>query len=170
MPVKVLALVNSCGSCPNNDYDSGGTHRCRPTGALILDKSTVAPFCPLADYPADSIVGMQRTIQQLREPNTSVLSMTLIGYLATKLKLNLDAGGRGITIPYKDGNEEREVVLDFDYVSEVGLSPSCVAFLSHDRRRFKLFPDAQPPTLEEAMERDIPGPGEKDLWMRHSLP
>ena len=161
---KVLALVTSCKDCSNHQYQE-----CRLAGAPVIDSSVVAPFCPLPDYPSLVIAGMERTIKDLREPNKPALALALLSHIATKLKLNLEADGRGVIIRFRDGNEDREVYVGFDYITDISLSSSAVSFLSPDRRRFKLRPDAQPPILEEAEEREVPGLEGKDLWRQHHL-
>ncbi|MDB5264555.1 MAG: hypothetical protein JWN64_126 [Parcubacteria group bacterium] len=134
---------------------------------VVLDKTIVAPFCPLTDYPSHVIAGMQKTILDLREPNKPVFVLTLLSHVATKLNLNLEANGRGIVIPFKDRDEDRRVYMAFDYITEITLSPFMVAFIYGDKR-FKLFPDYEPPVLEEAAGK-IEGMEDKDLWLSHAL-
>ncbi|MEO6536655.1 MAG: hypothetical protein ABIT47_03090 [Candidatus Paceibacterota bacterium] len=164
---KVLALVTSCGTCANYEYNSGGTHKCRLADQIVLDKSVIAPFCPLADYPSSVIAGMDRTIRCLREPNKYVFTHALLTFVATKLNLNLDADGRGILITFKDCGKEREAYLAYDYIMEVTVSPLIVTFISQGKR-FKVLPEGTSPTIEEHLG-ELPGLEGKDHRTSHTL-
>lgn len=159
-PPKVLALVASCKECPNHSYYSGGSHRCTLVDQAILDLTTVAPFCPLSDYPARVIVEMERTILALRDPHRYGFGLTLLTHIATKLKLNLHANGLGLTISLPKG--PREVYLGLDYVTGINPRPFEIAFTSGESK-FRLTPDSSPPVLCEATDK------EGKLWTEHNL-
>lgn len=150
---KVLGNVTSCGRCPNYLYYSGGVYRCSLVDEAVLDKSIIAPFCPLPDYPSRTIAEMQTTILGLREPLKYGFGLALMTHIATKLKLNLSVSGSGIAIPFKDMNGDRQVYLMIDYIREVTVRPFEVAFQSGDGI-FKLSPDTNPPLLYEATDVD----------------
>jgi hypothetical protein len=164
---KVLPLITSCGGCPNYQYDSGSRYECALTAEIVLNKSVVAPFCPLADYPSHVIAAMEQTIHILREPFNSVFIVTLLGYVAAKLKLNVEPNGCGILIPFKDRGEDRRVYMAFDCITELAPAPLKVTFLA-DGKKFMLSPDGEQPILQEQAEK-IKGLEDKDLYYNHYL-
>jgi len=161
-PLKVLGTVDSCGECPNYGYYSGGVHRCGLVDEAVLDKTTVAPFCPLPDYPSRIIAQMQTTILGLREPNKYGLGFALLTHIATKLKLDLHANGSGLTISFKDMGKDRKVYLGLDYIRGIEVRPFEITFTS-ESGTFKLSPDTNPPLLREAADKD------GKLWSHHKL-
>jgi len=161
-PPKVLGQVTSCGECPNHGYYSGSVYRCRLVDEAVLDKSIVAPFCPLPDYPSRTIAQMQTTILALREPLKYGFGMMLMSHIAAKLKLDLHAHGSGLTIPFKDMGKDREVYLGLDYIQGIETRPFEITFISGGSI-FKLSPDIKPPLLHEAADK------EGKLWSQHTL-
>lgn len=159
---KVLGQVSSCGECPNRVYYSGGVHHCRLVDEAVHDKSVVAPFCPLPDYPSRTLAQMQTTILGLREPFKYGFGMALMTHVANKLKLNLHANGSGLTIPFKDMGKDREVYLGLDYIRHIEIRPFEITFLSGESV-FKLAPDNETPLLREAADK------EGKLWSHHTL-
>ena len=161
-PPKMLGQVSSCGACPNYIYYSGGVYHCKLVEEAVLDKSIVAPFCPLPDYPSRIIAGMQTTILGLREPLKYGFSMALMTHIAARLKLDLHASGSGLTIPFKDMEKAREVYLGLDYIRDIQVRPFEVTFMSGDSL-FKLSSDTDPPLLREAADKD------GKCWSHHKL-
>lgn len=161
MAPKVLRLVRSCGECPHYVYYSGGVHHCVEVGEAVIDKHVIAPFCPLADYPAHAISSMETTIRLLREPNDYGFGLALLTHVATKLKLNLAPSARGITIAFKDGGKERSVFFGTDYITAVDLHRGEITFRNGEGKFFRLAPDIEPPILWESAE--------KDGWYEHRL-
>src|SRR3569832_622543 len=145
-PPKVLGQVTCCGVCLFFVFFCGGVHRCRLVDVAVLDKSIVAPFCPLPDYPSRIIAQMQTTILGLREPLKHGFGLALITQVATRLKLNLHANGTGITIPFKDMGKDRKVYLGLDYIREIDVRPFEITFVGGESI-FKLSPDSNPPLL-----------------------
>lgn len=113
--MKILALVPSCAVCPNRHYYSGGKYECTLVGETIVNESGVAPFCPLADFPASTIANMQATISELREPYRHSLTITILSHVAAKLGVNLRADSN-VAIPLKDGNV---VFLHYDSIKKI---------------------------------------------------
>jgi hypothetical protein len=161
-PPKVLGQVTSCGECPNYSYYSGGVHRCSLVEEAVLDKTIVAPFCPLPDYPSRTIAQMHITILGLREPLKYGFGLALMTHIAAKLKLDLHANGLGLTIPFKDMGKDREVYLGVDYIRDIEVRPFEITFTS-GKSIFKLSPDSDPPLLREAADK------EGKQWSHHPL-
>jgi hypothetical protein len=161
-PPKVVDTVTSCSHCPHYSYDSGNVNRCSLVGEVVRDKTIVAPFCPLPDYPSRLIAEMQMTIAGLRDPLKYSFGLTLLTYVANRLKLNLHANGSGIIIPFKDMKKDREAYLGLDLIRGIELRPFEITFLSSDGD-FKLAPDGDPPLLREAADKD----GKN--WYHHTL-
>lgn len=162
IPPKVLGLVSSCGECPNCDYNSGGASQCRLIGERIRDKTIVAPFCPLPDYPSRSIAEMEITIVGLRKQFALGFGLTLMTHIATKLKLNMHTNGSGLRIPFRDMGKDREAFLELSCICHIGIQPFAVTFLDGNKK-FKLLPDTKPSLLYEATER------EGESWRCHEL-
>jgi hypothetical protein len=156
---KILGMVTSCGTCPNHKYDSGGVSECVLVHEAVRDKSIVAPFCPLPDFPSRVIAGQQMTILGLREPNTYSFDFALLSHVATKLKLNVHASGLGIMLPLGD---DREVYLNVDFITGVTIRPFEIIF-RYEEREYRLSPDAHPPLLREATNT------KGDLWLHHPI-
>lgn len=110
---------------------------------------------------------MQRTIQGLRESGQVVFVVALLSHIATGLGLNLEPDGRGIKIPFKDGDKDREVYIAFDYITEIKVIPFTVTFISSGKR-FRLSPDTKPPVLEEELP-SVDGLEGRELWANHRL-
>ena len=159
---KVLGTVASCSECPNYVYYSGGVHRCTLVEETVSDKSIIAPFCPLPDYPSRTIAQMQTTILGLREPLKYGFEVALMTHIATKLKLDLHANGSGLTIPFKDTGKDREVYLRLDYILDIEVRPFKITFMSGESI-FELSTDTDPPLLREAADKD------SNLWISHEL-
>jgi hypothetical protein len=161
-PPKILGQVTSCGVCPHRTYYSGSIHRCALVDEDIINDSVVAPFCPLPDYPSDKLAQMQKTIEALREPLKYSFGMAVLTHIAAKLKLNLSAKNAGITIPFKDGTQDRKVFLEIGCVTGIDARTSEVTF-TNDGKVFKLNIDGREPLLREAQD-------EKGmLWHHHRL-
>jgi hypothetical protein len=160
---KVLGQVTSCGECPNYVYYSGGQHRCRLVDETVLDKSIVAPFCPLPDYPSRAIADMQTTILGLRAAEHRGFQLMLLTYVANRLKVNVPAHARGLMVPLKD----REVYMGLDRISEVKVWPLEISF-SQGKNMFILSPDSSPPLLREKVLQAVDG-DELSTWRHHHL-
>lgn len=159
---KVLGLVSHCGECPNCVYYSGGMHQCRIVEEIVRDKTIIAPFCPLADYPSSTIASMQTTVEVLREPIIYGFGVALLSHIATKLKRNLHANALGLTVVYKHLSKEHELYLSLDTIRGIEMRPFEISFVNDDKL-YKLAPDATVPLLRERVD------DEKDLWLHHRL-
>jgi len=161
MKIKVRGLVRSCGECPDYVYYSGGKHQCRLVEETVVDKTIIAPFCPLADFPSQLLADMETTIRTLREPNKYGIVLAVLSHIATKLNENLNDRG-GLTISLKNGDS---VSLWHDYITEVSVYPWAVHFVD-GARRFKFFPDANPPELYTLVTVSV---AEEQLWQKLDL-
>ncbi len=165
MPIpKVLGLVHSCGECPHYQYYSAGVFRCKVADQNVLDKETIAPFCPLANFPSAIIAGMEITIVGLRArdtQNTCGFGLALMTHVATKLRLNLDPGGMSITLVLNGG---REVSLCFHHITGVEHLPLKILFVDGKGGEFELLPDLRQPILREEIVKD-----EKRSWREFNL-
>lgn len=167
MTPKIVDTTTSCKECPNRIYDSGRIYTCRLVGQHILPEyeHQVAPFCPLPDYPAAVIAGMQTTIHVLQKPNAYGLGLALLVHVATKLKVNLAPSARGITIEFKDGKKDRKVFFGTDYITKYDPHRSEITFMGEGKAMFRISPDSDPPVL---WEKSDPDP-QKDGWYEHKL-
>lgn len=157
MSPKILQIVNSCGICLNYRYYSGGKYVCTGVHEIVEDKSLIAPFCPLVDFPSRIIANMERTIQTLREPNKYGMVLAILSHVATKLKVNMDA--YGMSIPIKDNDS---IYLKHDAITEITTFPYALYFIFGEKN-FKLIPDGDKPHLYEMVLRDeLP---DKELWV-----
>lgn len=160
-PPKVIGLTTSCGACPNYQYYSGGRHQCALVGEIVRDKSAVAPFCPLPDFPSHALAQMEQTIRSLRDPYANAFGLTLMTHVAAKLKLNLNPDGMSLTIPFKDGAKSRQVEFCFAEVRELKVFPFELVF-ERGEEVFRLLPDENSPALYLS---DSAG----NTWTKHSL-
>jgi hypothetical protein len=158
--MRIIATTDSCGTCPNYMYYSGGVYRCGLVDENVLDKSKVAPYCPLPLYPAKQIAEMETTILGLREGDARGFYLVLLTFIARKLKLNLSTNAFGISIPYDNG---KSVYLGLDCVKEIRPSPLEITFLGSTGAIFKLSPEWNPPLLREATDES------GDTWHHHEL-
>lgn len=150
---KVLALVSSCNTCQNREYISVNHFSCRLVGQPIIENDIVAPFCPLTDYPANTIAQMQMTILAVRQALSQRFGTHLLTYIAAKLKRTLNAYGSGLTIAFDDMGVSREVYLGLENVLEIKVQPFEVQFLYRDTA-YIVSPDASPPMLRKALNAD----------------
>lgn len=158
---KILKIVDSCGGCPQYCYYSGGQYECKLVGEIVPDKTVIASFCPLTEFPSRMLADMDATIRRLREPNKYGLVLALLSHIATKLKTNVSAHGV-ITITLKDGTS---VYLRHDAITETLPQEGTVIFWGNDRK-YKLHPDAVPPQLYGQFVRDdIPGEHWEHLYI-----
>ncbi len=155
MTVKVLPLVTSCKGCPNRH-----SNECALVNERIADMHTVAPFCPLPDYPSHLIAQMETTISALSDPNKYGFSRMILAFIATKLTLNLSADGRSLVIPTTD---DRQIRFDPEYVTKCETVPGLDIEFRFADGTFRLTPDTNPPTLSEAVMATIEGE-QKQLW------
>ena len=161
MSNKILDRITSCGECPHYVYYSGGVHNCRLVDEVVRDKSRVAPFCPLADYPSRVIADMETTITGLREPLTYGFGLALLTYVAAKLKVNVHTRGSSLVVPLKDG---RKVGLGLDYITAIRVYPFEISF-NHGEHSYKLLPD-----VGQLRESVPPKEGqEEELWLHHDV-
>lgn len=168
MTLKMLQLIRNCGECPNYGYYSGGAYECSLVNQVVRDKSRIASFCPLADFPSQKLADQAATIDAMREPYQHSFCITTIMHVAHKLKVDMHANRCGITIPFKDGATDREVYLCADYITKLEAYPGCVIeFIAADNKKYKLFPDAKPPELHEATRNPLDANDE--LWRRYDL-
>lgn len=150
MPVpKILKLVQSCGECPHYRYYSGGVYQCALVGQAVREKESVAPFCPLSDFPSATIAGMESTIERLREPYRYSIGLAVLSHIATKLKVNLDPRGASLNIPLLDGGD---LLLSFENITNIGVNTHEVHFFSSDGAEYKLLPDGDSPKLYKSKE------------------
>jgi hypothetical protein len=137
-------------------------HQCRIVEEIVRDKTIIASFCPLADYPSSTISSMQTTVDVLREPIIYGFGVALLSHVGTKLKRNLHANALGLTVVYKYLSKEHELYLSLDTIRGIDMRPFEISFVNDDRL-YKLAPDASPPLLRERVD------DEKDLWLHHRL-
>lgn len=154
---KVLTLVRSCGSCPHHVYYSGGAFECALTGEIVQRKDTIAPFCPLADYPSRAIAEMETTIRAQQDSYQYGLAVTLISHVASKLGRRLHARGDSLDIPLEDGTA---VSLHAACIESVAPWESVVTF-KHRDDTYQLHPDSTPPRLYRALPKEE---GEEQLY------
>lgn len=160
--MKMLKLIASCGECPNYGYYSGGTHECRVVNEVVPDKTVIASFCPLPDFPSRQLAAQESTIRLLREPNTYGLVLAVFSHIATKLKTTVNDNGT-VAVPLKDGTV---LYVHWQCVTELSLSPGTEVHFVSDKKKYKLHPDAHPPVLyEEVTVEGHEGP----LWTRVDL-
>lgn len=152
MTQKILMLLNSCGECPSYKYRSGGRYECSGIGEIVQDKNSIAPFCPLPDFPSRTLANMDVTIRTLREPNKYGLVLAILSHIATKLNLLLNSDGM-VAIELKNGES---IQLRHDGITEISTYPYAVHFVFGDRS-FKLEPDGKTPPnyLREVLSRDL---------------
>lgn len=136
---KVVQLVTSCGGCPNKGYYSGGASQCKLTEEIIQDMSSIAPFCPLADFPSKKLADMEATIGLLRDPNKRSLSMAILAYVAARLKTTVSASG-AVEIKLKKGES---VYLIFSHLLEITSQPWSIIFMYGDKK-YRLYPEREP--------------------------
>lgn len=161
---KIVKQVSNCGECPNYGYYSGGAHRCSLVDETVLDKTRVAPFCPLPDFPSKVIAAMEHTIVGLRGGFNHVFSLYLLTYIATKLGIKLEASGRAVLrIPLL---EDRELWLDLDQATVVNVRNLEIRF-THEGTTFVLYPDTNPPELCEGVQAK--NGGDEFYWDRLPL-
>ncbi len=140
---KILGTTNSCGGCPKRDGD-----RCSLVDTRILDKDIVAPFCPLPDYPSGVIADQQAMIMHMRDPHKWGVSLAVITHIAAKLGRNVNANRvTTVTIPYRRGKEEFELLLDFEYITAVDVLGGFGIVFQYREDTFKLRADSTPPAL-----------------------
>lgn len=147
---KIVTQVSFCGECPHYRYYSGGAHECEKVQQIVREKSKVAPFCPLPDFPSRVIAEMQTTIEMLREPYKFGFDLALLTHVATKLKLSIEANGRGILIPYGQGNH---AYLGSEYITKIQVVP-CEIFFSEKLTKYRLIPDGPEPSLYKALDQE----------------
>lgn len=141
--LKILKIVDSCGGCPNYGYDSGGRHKCKLVDEIVPDKTEVASFCPLTEFPSRMLANMNETIRLLREPNKYGIVLAVLSHISTKLKKDADRNG-GITIELK--NNQAPVYLRHDGITSVVPFQGAVFFVDGEHK-YKLYPDTLPPQL-----------------------
>lgn len=117
----MLPLVASCNGCPNREYGSGGFYDCTLTRERIPNDVVIAPFCPLADYPAATIAAMEKRIRALEEPQKFSLVTIALSYVGGKFGILPDARYGSVTFNLEDGSQ---VVLRYDGVTEVDVKMS----------------------------------------------
>jgi hypothetical protein len=129
----------------------------------IPDKRQVAPFCPLPDHPAPVIAGLLFSLEGARAPHQYGLGYALVNHVAAKLKLSLNPSRMtSVTIPYKDGGEDRTVCIAFDNVRFPEDWSSAISFTDQGRE-YRLIIDAVPPILRIKSEAG------EDLWRSLNL-
>ncbi len=156
---KILALISSCGACPNYRYDSGGAYNCDLVGQTVRDKNRIAPFCPLADFPSRIIADLEVTADSLRRPNDHTFHWALMSFIADKLKAVLRSDGRYITLlPKKEGAQP--ILLLIDHITGVDMDKYHVTFLYESTRYAivlahppRLLKEATPPGLEPGWQQ-----------------
>lgn len=144
---KIAVMTSSCEKCPKSRYNTQGIYECAVVGQNILDPKQIAPFCPLPDYPAATIAGMEQTIVRQREPHRYGLLLAVLNHIAAKLKTNLSADGGGIKISCKYGGQDREVRFDVRCVTAFDVHGHGISFIDGDDT-YRIFPDGNPPRLE----------------------
>lgn len=155
---KIVTMVTSCMECPKRNGDT-----CRMVDTAIPDKKQVAPFCPLPDHPAPVIAGLLFSLEGAREPHKWGFGYALVNHVAAKLKLCLNPTGMtSVTIPYKDGGEDRTVCLAFDRVRFPEEWSSTISFIDQGRE-YHLNIDAVPPLLRIKSETG------ENLWRSLNL-
>ncbi len=152
MPEKrILQLVGSCGECPRYQYYSGGTSKCIEVDQIVRDKHVVAPFCPLAPYPADIIADQAETIRVMREGNDTLFVFLLLERIGKKLNAIRKDGTMVLEIPLKE--EGKTVCLDLHYVDEERsrLFPRPEIRFKYQDSWYILDIEAKPPILKKVV-------------------
>lgn len=147
---KILKLIDSCGGCPQYGYYSGGQSECRLVNEIVPDKTVIAPFCPLTEFPSHMLASMDSTIRLLREPNKYGIVLAVLSHISTKLKKDADRNG-GITIELK--NNRAPVYLRHDGITSVVPFQGAVFFVDGGYK-YKLYPDTLPPQLHVQVARE----------------
>jgi len=145
MAQRIVALVQSCNKCPH--CIGGNRPECDLVDEIIIDRTTIAPFCPLTMYPSGTIASMDWTIRTLREPNKYGLSLAILSHVATKLGTTLSILG-SVGISLKDGTT---VYLRYDYITYLTITE--IHFM-YGGGTYKLYPDSNPPRLFEQVKRE----------------
>lgn len=140
---KILKIIDSCGGCPQYGYYSGGQSECKLVGEIVTDKTVIAAFCPLTEFPSRMLANMDETIRLLREPNKYGIVVAVLSHISTKLKKDSDKNG-GITIELKNG--QAPVYLRHDGITNVVPFQGAVFFVDGEYK-YKLYPDTLPPQL-----------------------
>jgi len=65
--VKIIGIVQSCKSCPNRVYDSGGMYECEKVRQSLAPDCVIPPWCPLADHPAAEMASLVRSLELLNQ-------------------------------------------------------------------------------------------------------
>ncbi len=147
---KILKIVDSCGGCPNYSYYSGGQSECKLVGEIVPDKTAIAAFCPLTEFPSRMLADMNATIRLLREPNKYGIVLAVLSHISTKLKKDVDRNG-GIAIELK--NNQAPVYLRHDGITSLVPFQGAV-FFADGEYKYKLYPDALPPQLHVQVVRE----------------
>ena len=158
-------MVRCCGECPNYQYYSGGSHICTLVDQFVRNKEQIAPFCPLSDYPSKIIADLSETVRLAQGAQKINFSAVMMSYIASYLKLNVEASGRGIVIPFGD---DKEVTLDFSWITEVSVDRGFIVKFSDNGKAFELIIDTQNPVLKEETESPE-GYEEGTLFIEHQL-
>ena len=144
---KVVQLVTSCGGCPNKGYYSGAASQCKLTDEIIQDMASIAPFCPLADFPSKKLADQEMTIRLLREPHKYTLASAILSHVATKLKVEVSASGH-VELKLKKGES---VYLMLSHILEITSQPWVIVFMCGSKK-YKLYPDGAKPELSVAVK------------------
>lgn len=152
---KILELVDSCAKCPNKVYSSGGVYQCRLVEVNLEDGNKIADFCPLTDFPAEKIAGLNRTIKMLTGPYNFTLSLAVMSHVSAKLGCMFDSTGSAISLYGEDGKVV--TYLRFDNITNIEIRlGSVIQFIGDDGEKFTLYPDAKPPVLRRELEEKTP--------------
>lgn len=171
---RIVAQVSSCKECPHYAYYSGGMYECRKADAPVRDSSIIAPFCPLPEYPARIIAGLDATVRALRGEKDQGFWLVLLSHVATKLNLSLSANGESVNIPFENG--KKTAYLMPQGIVRMEPCPLEIEFVNTGGgEKFRLIPDSKPPKLYiEVPKKDLPrgvaeATGDKTFWEEREI-
>lgn len=139
----MLPFVTSCKDCPNRIDDQCS----KAGGQKIVDKNTVASFCPLPKFPAQEMADVERTINNYRDADNLTLQLqgALLVYVSKMLKTRIWDTGGGLSIQLADGNK---VTFQLDYVCSADARQDRVVFLDpRTQVKYKLHLGSTEPML-----------------------
>ncbi len=124
---------------------------------------SIAPFCPLPDYPSGVIAQMEATIRTLRGLGKPPFFIEIFSLLAKRLGVLLHTNSGGLTIELED---DTKVHLLYDTIHNVEVSHTTWSiFFHHEGTLYRLSLYDKP-----SLSRKVQIPGvENMLWQECEL-
>ncbi len=141
---KMLPFVYSCETCPNRHYDSGGRYTCGLVDCIIpVGTTSIASFCPLADFPAKTMADQAWTIEAMRDERKYGFTNMLMSYIASRFKVSLNATSGGMIFHTK---EDKDIHLHPACITHHEISPLVLNFMDNSST-YRILPEQTPPKL-----------------------